>query len=139
MERSGPTRLPSAEVWLAGEWRASADRKIYLSNLPTRTTRRALIGRIKARREQAHQQMTEELGLDHFEGRSWTGLHRHPLMTSMAYAYLQQLRLATHHRPERGKMLTDLPAGTATRTEPAGAVRHAIIGRLLVSPGPPVH
>ena len=31
--------------------------------------------------EQAHQQLKEELGLDHFEGRSWTGLHRHALMT----------------------------------------------------------
>ena len=32
--------------------------------------------------EQAHQQLEEELGLDHFEGRSWTGLHRHALATS---------------------------------------------------------
>src|SRR5262249_37188295 len=36
--------------------------------------------------EQAHQQMKEELGLDHFEGRSWQGLHRHALMTMIAYA-----------------------------------------------------
>lgn len=32
--------------------------------------------------------MKEELGLDHFEGRSWTGLHRHALMTMMAYAFI---------------------------------------------------
>jgi hypothetical protein len=37
---------------------------------------------------QAHQQMKEELGLNHFEGRSWIGLHRHALMTMMAYAFL---------------------------------------------------
>src|SRR5260370_3171274 len=30
--------------------------------------------------------MKEELGLDHFEGRSWQGLHRHALMTMIAYA-----------------------------------------------------
>ena len=44
--------------------------------------------------EQAHQQMKEELGLDHFEGRSWQGLHRHALMTMIAYAFLQHRRLA---------------------------------------------
>ncbi|MGX1316731.1 SRSO17 transposase [Bradyrhizobium sp. USDA 377] len=44
--------------------------------------------------EQAHQQLKEELGLDHFEGRSWQGLHRHALMTMIAYAFLQHHRLA---------------------------------------------
>jgi SRSO17 transposase len=38
--------------------------------------------------EQAHQQLKEVLGLDHFEGRSWRGLHRHALMTMIAYAFL---------------------------------------------------
>jgi SRSO17 transposase len=112
--------LPGAEVWLVGEWRASGERKYYLSNLPPRTTRRALAGTIKARWvcEQAHQQLKEELGLDHFEGRSWTGLHRHALMTCIAYAYLQHLRLSEHRRTERGK--NDGPlAGTAAVTEPA--------------------
>jgi len=37
--------------------------------------------------------MKEELGLDHFEGRSWIGLHRHALMTMMAFAFLQHRRL----------------------------------------------
>ena len=112
--------LPGAEVWLVGEWRASGERKYYLSNLPPRTTRRALAGTIKARWvcEQAHQQLKEELGLDHFEGRSWTGLHRHALMTCIAYAYLQHLRLSEHRRTERGK--NDGPlAGSAAVTEPA--------------------
>ena len=76
-----------------------------LSNLPPRTTRRALAGTIKAcqLREQVHQQLTEELGLDHFEGRSWTGLHRHALMTCIACADLQHLRLAGPDRTDGGK------------------------------------
>jgi hypothetical protein len=45
--------------------------------------------------EQAHQQLKEELGLDHFEGRSWRGLHRHALLTLIAYLFLQHLRLQT--------------------------------------------
>jgi len=46
----------------------------------------------------AHQQMKEELGLDHFEGRSWQGIHRHALMTMIAYAFLQHCRLAATAR-----------------------------------------
>jgi SRSO17 transposase len=37
--------------------------------------------------------LKEELGLDHFEGRSWRGLHRHALLTLIAYLFLQHLRL----------------------------------------------
>ncbi|ACB82095.1 transposase IS4 family protein [Methylorubrum populi BJ001] len=112
--------LPGDEVWLVGEWRASGERKFYLSNLPSRTTRRVLGGTIKARwiREQAHQQIKEELKLDHFEGRSWTGLHRHALMTCIAYAYLQDLRLAEPYRTDRGKKGRQ-PTGAAAVSEPA--------------------
>ncbi len=43
--------------------------------------------------KQAHQQMKEGLGLDHFEGRSWSGLHHHAVLTMIAFAFLQHLRL----------------------------------------------
>jgi SRSO17 transposase len=43
--------------------------------------------------EQGHQQLKQELGLGAFEGRSWTGPHRHALMGCVAFAYLQYLRL----------------------------------------------
>ena len=97
--------LPGDEVWLVREWRASGERKFYLSKLPPRTTRRALAGTIKARWvcEQAHQQLKEELGLDHFEGRSWAGLHHHALMVLVAFAFLQHLRL--RRSGQRGKNL----------------------------------
>lgn len=67
--------LPGDEVWLVREWRASGERNFYLSNLPPRTTRSILAGTIKARWacEQGHRQLKEELGLDHFAGRSCTG------------------------------------------------------------------
>lgn len=66
-----------------------------LSNLPADTPIKQLAGAIKARWvcEQAHQQLKEELGLDHFEGRSWQGLHRHCLMCMIALAFLQSRRL----------------------------------------------
>jgi SRSO17 transposase len=77
---------------LIGEHRTSGEKKYYLANLPAATDLCTLAATIKARWicEQAHQQLKEELGLDHFEGRSWQGLHRHALMTMIAYAFLQQ-------------------------------------------------
>lgn len=87
--------MPGDEVWLVGERRSTGEQKYYVSNLPIDTTIKTLAAAIKARWvcEQAHQQLKEELGLDHFEGRSWTGLHRHALMTMIAYAFLQSRRL----------------------------------------------
>lgn len=89
-------RLPGREVWLVCEWRQTGEKKYYFSSLGRRASRRRLAGQIKGRWacEQGHQQMKEELGLDHFEGRGWLGLHHHLLLTMMALAFLQSLRLA---------------------------------------------
>ena len=97
----GQQHLPGDEAWLIGEHRASGEKKYYVANLPAGTDLRSLAATIKARWicEQAHQQLKEELGLDHFEGRSWHGLHRHALMTMIAYAFLQHRRL----KSEAGK------------------------------------
>ena len=91
--------------------------EIYLANLPAKTDLRTLAATIKARWvcEQAHQQLKEELGLDHFEGRSWQGLHRHALMTMIAYAFLQYRRLATARRKKKNQRPT-APANSARRT-----------------------
>ncbi|PWE57759.1 IS701 family transposase [Metarhizobium album] len=99
----GQQHMPGEEAWLVGEWRSNDERKYYLSNLPADATLKALAAAIKARWvcEQAHQQMKEELGLDHFEGRSWQGLHRHALMTMIAYAFLQHQRLQTAAREKK--------------------------------------
>jgi len=99
----GQQHLPGEEAWLIGEHRKSGEKKYYLANLPTKTDLRTLAATIRARWvcEQAHQQLKEELGLDHFEGRSWQGLHRHALMTMIAYAFLQHRRLATARRKKK--------------------------------------
>src|SRR5262245_24043359 len=81
-------------------------REEILSRQPASEDRPAhLATTVKARWvcEQAHQQMKEELGLDHFEGRSWQGLHRHALMTMIAYAFLQHRRLATARREKKNQ------------------------------------
>jgi SRSO17 transposase len=109
--------VPGEQAWLIGENRASGEKKYYLANLPANTDLRTLAATIKARWvcEQAHQQLKEELGLDHFEGRSWQGLHRHALMTMIAYAFLQYRRLATARRKKKNQRPT-APANSARRT-----------------------
>src|ERR1044071_1332392 len=115
----GQQHLPGDEAWLIGEHRLSGEKKYYLANLPAKTDLRTLAATIKARWvcEQAHQQMKEELGLDHFEGRSWQGLHRHALMTMIAYAFLQHRRLASARRKKKNQRATASTnlAGCATR------------------------
>ena len=108
--------MPGDEVWLVGERRASGEQKYYLSNLPPETPLKKLAATIKARWvcEQAHQQLKEELGLDHFEGRSWTGLHRHALMTMIAFAFLQTRRLKAAGRKKKNRR-TAAPAELAGR------------------------
>lgn len=114
----GQQHMPGEEAWLIGEHRSNGERKHYLSNLPADTSLKRLASAIKARWicEQAHQQLKEELGLDHFEGRSWTGLHRHALMTMIAYAFLQSRRLKQAKREKKNP-------GPATSADPPGDPR----------------
>jgi SRSO17 transposase len=115
----GQQHMPGDEAWLIGEWRMSGEKKYYLANLPAGTDLRSLAATIKARWicEQAHQQLKEELGLDHFEGRSWQGLHRHALMTMIAYAFLQHRRLAKTRREKKNQRAaaSTNPASRTTR------------------------
>ena len=106
------------------------ERKYYLANLPAGTPLKRLAAAIKARWvcEQAHQQLKEELGLDHIEGRSWTGLHRYALLTMIAFAFLQHQRLAA---AERGKK-----AGPPSQPS-LPAVRYALVAHLVRVHPPP--
>jgi SRSO17 transposase len=109
----GQQHLPGDEAWLIGEHRASGEKKYYLANLPAAADLRTLAATIKARWicEQAHQQLKEELGLDHFEGRSWQGFHRHALMAMIAFAFPS---VSSSQKSEAGKKeSTDRPLNQA--------------------------
>jgi SRSO17 transposase len=95
--------LPGQAAWLVCEARSSGERKYYFTSHPPNTPRRTLVRAIKARWacEQAHQQLKDELGLDHYEGRSWLGLHHHALLTMIAFSYLQHRRLASALHAEK--------------------------------------
>ena len=93
-ETKDRVHLPGEEAWLVAERRPD-EVKYDLTNHPATASLKSLASAIKARWscEQAHQQLKEELGLDHFEGRTWRGLHHHALMTLICFAFLQQERL----------------------------------------------
>jgi SRSO17 transposase len=94
VDRSRHRHGPGEEAWLIFERRSNGDTKYHLSNYPAEASLEMLVVAMKARWscEQMHQQMKEELGLDHFEGRSWSGLHHHAVLTMIAFAFLQHLR-----------------------------------------------
>ena len=107
--------LPGGEAWLVREHRSSGERRYYLADLAPGLPLETLAARIKARWvcEQMHQQLKEELGLDHFEGRSWRGLHHHVLLCQVASAFLQHLRLGGKRSRRPARRRTPAPAEPA--------------------------
>jgi SRSO17 transposase len=137
--------LPGDEAWLVAEHRASGERKYHLTNHPADTALEALAAVIKARWvcEQMHQQLKDELGLDHFEGRSWRGLHHHALLCQLAFTFLQHLRLGGKKRrhPARARPATPAkpagdPAAHLGRAHTRFAALPALPAALRSSPSP---
>jgi SRSO17 transposase len=90
---------PLQELWLlcqrpTGQATMRTPFKYFLSNLPATTQLRTLVRAAHQRWaiEQQYQELKDELGLDHFEGRSLPGWQRHVVLTALAYAWLQQER-----------------------------------------------
>ena len=83
---------PGKEVWLLVEWPESEPEpiKYFFVDMPAGTTLRRLVRITKCRWkiEQDYQQLKEELGLDHYEGRSWQGWHHHVTLVMIAHAFL---------------------------------------------------
>lgn len=86
------------EVWLIIERRkekSGFDYRFFFSNMPQDMPTIELVRLYHERSwiEQGYQQLKEELGLDHHEGRSWIGWHRHVLLVFLAFGYLTLLRI----------------------------------------------
>ena len=85
-------KAPLKEVWLLVEWPESEQEptKYFFCDLPADYSLRRLVRLAKCRWkiEQDYQQLKEELGLDHYEGRSWQGWHHHVTLVMMAHAFL---------------------------------------------------
>ena len=108
-------RRLAPEVWLLCErdLGPTPRTKYYLVHLPPTASLKALVQLAHQRWaiEQQYQELKDELGLDHFEGRSLPGWEKHVVLTALAYAWLQ------HERGRRGARLPTLPVARAVITE----------------------
>ena len=109
------TRRLAPEVWLLFERDLGNTPRIkaYLVDLPATTSLPSLV-RLAHHRwaiEQQYEELKDELGLDHFEGRSFVGWHRHVVLTALTYAWLQD------ERRRAGTRLPTLPVARAVITE----------------------
>ena len=88
--------VPSEELLIEWPEGKKEPLKYWLSSLsPHRTSWRGLVRKAKGRFriEQDYEEMKGELGLDHFEGRSWQGWHHHVTLVTLAYAFLMLERI----------------------------------------------
>jgi SRSO17 transposase len=85
------------EAWLIAEWPTGAPEpvKYWLSNLPAGTAKRTLVrwAKLRWRIEHDYREVKTGLGLDHYEGRTWTGWHHHVTLVSAAHAFCTLQRL----------------------------------------------
>ena len=132
--------VPPEPRWLLIEEQPGGELKYALSNLPARTTlvRAVRLWKQRWQVEQGHQQLKEELGLDHFEGRSWRGFHHHACVVLLAYGFLQCNARGRGARLS-GRKKRGWPAGVDTAGDPArlaGSVAPLGENRLSVLPPP---
>ena len=95
------------EVWLIIERRKKDEEqyelRYFFSNMPQDMPTLEMVRLFHERFwiEQGYQQLKEELGLDHHEGRSWTGWRRHVLLVILAFGYLTLQRIQEKKRVQQ--------------------------------------
>ena len=116
------------EEWLLIEWpkRETAPTKYWLSTLSMNIAFDALVDITMMRWhiERDYQELKQEVGLGHFEGRGWRGFHHHATMCIAAYGFLISERAAIPPSEGRGEIILPqpaLPAGYRPRGAAAAA------------------
>jgi SRSO17 transposase len=120
---------PWAELWLLIEWppQDQAPAKYWFANLPSDMPLERLVylAKLRWRIERDYQELKQELGLGHYEGRGWRGFHHHAALCVAAYGFLVAERLATSPSGDRGggadpprPSLPSLPEGFVPRGSP---------------------
>jgi SRSO17 transposase len=93
--------VPPREEWLIAEWPEDQEEPTdyWISNLPVDTPaeRIARLARMRWKMELDYKQLKGELGLDHYEGRSWLGWYHHTALVTAAHGFLTLERLNPFH------------------------------------------
>jgi SRSO17 transposase len=96
-DRQKATPWPPREEWLIAEWPEGNEQPIdyWISNLPADTELEwlARLARMRWKIELDYKQLKGELGLDHYEGRSWIGWRHHTALVTVAHGFLTLERL----------------------------------------------
>jgi len=124
---SGRARLQPQE-WLLIEWPAGQDEptKYWLSTLPEDAAINDLVNatHLRWRIERDYQDLKQELGLGHYEGRGWRGFHHHASLCIVAYGYLMAQRLTVGIQTDGKKTSPNAKCLPFPRiTSPAAALR----------------
>jgi SRSO17 transposase len=131
---------PWPELWLLVEWPEdeAEPTKYWLGNLPADTPLVRLVGlaKLRWRIERDYQELKQELGLGHFEGRGWRGFHHHASLCIAAYGFLvlERARLSPGGKPGGGFKAPGLPASFRPRgAGAASATARAAFDRQLAA------
>ena len=93
----GASEVPPREEWLIAEWPQGrpGPTDYWISNLPAtaKPTKLARLARLRWKIELDYKQLKGELGLDHYEGRSWLGWYHHTALVTAAHGFLTLERL----------------------------------------------
>jgi hypothetical protein len=122
---------PRPEEWLVIEWPEGEREptKYWLSTLPEDIgfARLVDLAKLRWRIERDYQELKQELGLGHFEGRGWRGFHHHATLCIAAYGFLVAERARVSPSGSAASKLTafGLPPGDRSRgaSDPTGAAR----------------
>jgi SRSO17 transposase len=113
---------PHAEEWLLIEWPEDKKEpsKYWLSTLPATTNLVDLVGtaKLRWRIERDYQELKQELGLDHVEGRGWRGFHHHATLCLAAYGFLVRERSLFPPEVRFQRPPVALPTGWRPRGRP---------------------
>jgi SRSO17 transposase len=111
--RDDKRSTPRPEEWCLIEWPAdeAEPTKYFLSTLPANISRRALVKttKLRWRIERDYQDLKQELGLGHYEGRGWRGFHHHATLCIAAYGFLISEREAIPPSGPRHTRLVEEP------------------------------